>query len=62
MWGDALPLSFQGRVNWLGCFDVLVMGEGGLWEGLAKALCESNQFYFWPMRDLCWRALKRNET
>lgn len=62
VWGDALLLSFQGIVNWLGCFDVVVMREGGWWERLAKASYNSSPFYFWPTRDLCWRAVKRNET
>lgn len=38
MWGDALLLSFRGIVNWLGCFDVVVMRERGLvGKRLAKA-------------------------
>lgn len=53
---------FRGIVNWLGCFDVVVMREGGWWERLAKAPYNWSPFYFWPMRDLCWRAVKRNET
>lgn len=53
---------FRGIVNWLGCFDVVAMREGGWWERLAKAPYNSSPFYFWPMRDLCWRAVKRNET
>lgn len=62
VWGDALLLSFRGIVNWLGCFDVVVMREWGWWERLAKALYNSSPFYFWPMRDLCWQVVKRNET
>lgn len=62
VWGDALLLLFRGIVNWLGCFDVVVMREGGWWERLAEAPYNSSPFYFWPIRDLCWRTVKRNET
>lgn len=62
VWGDALLLSFRGIVNWLGCFDVVVMREGGWWERLAKAARNSSPFYFWPTKALRWPVLKRNET
>lgn len=58
VWGDALPLSFRGILNWLGCFDVVVMRRGGWWERLAKAPHDSSPFYFWPTRDLSWREWK----
>ena len=46
MWGDALLLSFRGIVNWLGCFDVVVMREGGWWEKAGKGVLQLKPILF----------------
>lgn len=45
MWGDALLLSFRGTANWLGCFDVVVMREGG-WLGKSWQRRPTTQAHF----------------